>query len=128
MGRPLLRERLSTFSHIRGIKHGTKEHSLKIQSGFQRQLNNFGFRKYAEAGKGTCVYVRDDLSGLPAEALLDLRRKAPTAEDGGAEWSALDPGALMAARLSAAGPGGVVANMCAAAPPRALPPPRLSRA
>ena len=84
---------------------------------FQRQLNNFGFRKYAEAGKGTCVYVRDDLSGLPAEALLDLRRKAPTAEDGGAEWSALDPGALMAARLSAAGPGGVVANMCAAAPP-----------
>ena len=88
---------------------------------FQRQLNNFGFRKYAEAGKGTCVYVRDDLSGLPAEALLDLRRKPGLGDDddgagaNGGGWAVLDPSSAMAARYSAhAGGGGLPPGLPAA--------------
>ena len=95
---------------------------------FQRQLNNFGFRKYAEAGKGTCVYVRDDLSGLPAEALLDLRRKPGLGDDddgagaNGGGWAVLDPSSAMAARYSAHA-GGALPPACSPRRRRRPPPP-----
>lgn len=44
-------------------------------SSFQRQLNNFGFRKIEGKGKlQPCTYFRDDLDGLPASALLNIGR------------------------------------------------------
>ena len=42
-------------------------------------LRQPGRDRYAEAGKGTCVYVRDDLSGLPAEVLRVCMRRRGSA-------------------------------------------------
>jgi len=46
-------------------------------SSFQRQLNNFGFRKIQGKGKlQPCIYVRDDLVGQPVVAVLGIDRVA----------------------------------------------------
>lgn len=51
-------------------------------SSFQRQLNNFGFRKVEGKGKlAPCMYMHDDLIGLPPDSLLRIRRK-PTVASG----------------------------------------------
>merc|ERR1719321_1830930 len=48
-------------------------------SSFQRQLNNFGFRKVEGKGKlAPCMYMHDDLVGRPPEAILTIRRKPAT--------------------------------------------------
>lgn len=48
-------------------------------SSFQRQLNNFGFRKVEGKGKlAPCIYMHDDLQGKPPDSLLNIRRKAPS--------------------------------------------------
>ncbi|KAJ1459472.1 hypothetical protein M885DRAFT_60051 [Pelagophyceae sp. CCMP2097] len=45
-------------------------------SSFQRQLNNFGFRKVEGKGRfAPCMYMHDQLQGLPPSALLRIRRK-----------------------------------------------------
>merc|ERR1719424_686180 len=45
-------------------------------SSFQRQLNNFGFRKVEGKGKlAPCMYMHDDLIGMPPDSLLRIRRK-----------------------------------------------------
>mmetsp|Transcript_8460 Transcript_8460/g.26376 ORF Transcript_8460/g.26376 Transcript_8460/m.26376 type:complete len:323 (-) Transcript_8460:87-1055(-) len=46
-------------------------------SSFQRQLNNFGFRKVEGKGKlAPCMYMHDDLQGMPPDSLLRIRRKS----------------------------------------------------
>ncbi|KAJ8602997.1 hypothetical protein CTAYLR_001524 [Chrysophaeum taylorii] len=50
-------------------------------SSFQRQLNNFGFRKVEGKGKlAPCMYMHDELQGLPPDSLLRIRRKAPSSQ------------------------------------------------
>merc|ERR1719247_3297487 len=58
-------------------------------SSFQRQLNNFGFRKVEGKGKlAPCMYMHDDLVGRPPEAILTIRRKPATSGNGNQGQSA----------------------------------------
>ena len=66
-------------------------------SSFQRQLNNFGFRRApALSTPRLRVYIREDLEGYPSESILALRRGqkrgvAPSAaRPAGAEWDEQD--------------------------------------
>ena len=58
-------------------------------SSFQRQLNNFGFRKVEGKGKlAPCMYMHDDLIGAPPDALLRIRRKPTVSGNGNQGQSA----------------------------------------
>lgn len=51
-------------------------------SSFQRQLNNFGFRKIEGKGRLVpCMYARDDLEGQQPVKLLSIRRKPMSKAD-----------------------------------------------
>jgi len=82
-------------------------------SSFQRQLNNFGFRKVEGKGKlAPCMYMHDELVGRPPEAILTIRRKPATS-------AAADRGAPDAKRQRR--------QKTAAPPPARAPPPPVAR-
>lgn len=58
-------------------------------SSFQRQLNNFGFRKVEGKGKlAPCMYMHDDLIGAPPDSLLRIRRKPTVSVSAGGNQGA----------------------------------------